>query len=62
MLMTTNPKGDVIFRPLERDAFITSPDKLTQAIARGGYTSQKQLLDIIQACLDQIAKYWLHKD
>jgi len=60
-LMSTNPKGDFIFKPLGAGDFITSPDKLTQLIAQGCYTSQKQLVDLLQACLDQIAKYWLHK-
>jgi len=62
LLLTLN-NGKPTFKPLEPDAFITSPEKLPQAIAQGGgYTSQKQLVDLIQACLDQIAKYWLHKE
>jgi len=63
LLLTINTKAKPRFKLLEDDAFITSPEKLTQLIAQGGgYTSQSQLVDLIQACLDQIAKYWLHKD
>jgi len=61
--MQQSNKYKPVVKPIEPEAFIISLEKLIGLIEKGGgYTSQKQLADLAQACLKQLARYWQYND
>jgi len=59
LLLTLNRESKAQFKAVDPDAFIMTMENLIEMIEQGGgYTSQKQLTDLAQACLKQIACYW----